>query len=202
MPSWNSSVMPTAGDFSTVTTPCVLISVNASAINSPMCGSCAEIVATEAMAAFSRDRASRLEQVLRHGQYGRVHAPPDGHRRRSGGHRTQAEVHHRLREHGRRGGAVTGDVVGGGGRLPGELGAEVLVRIVEHHLTGDRDAVVGDRGSTELLADDDVGPLGPIVALTVFASASMPAPRRRRVLSSNRILRIRGCPTAPASLSP
>jgi hypothetical protein len=65
-------------------------------------------------------------------------------------------VDHRLREHGRRGGAVTGDVVRLGGDFLGELGAKVLVRVLQLDLLGDGHAVVGDRGSAPLLVDDDV----------------------------------------------
>ena len=68
----------------------------------------------------------------------------------------QALADHRLGQHGRGRRAVTGDVVGLGGDLLGELGAEVLVRVVQLDLLGDRDAVVGDRGGAPLLVDDDV----------------------------------------------
>ena len=71
----------------------------------------------------------------------------------------QALVDQRLGEHGGGGGAVTGDVVGLGGDLLGQLRAEVLVRVVELDLTGDGDAVVGDGGSAPLLVEDDVAAL-------------------------------------------
>ena len=41
-----------------------------------------------------------------------------------------------------------------------ELGAEVLEGVVELHLTGDGDAVVGDGGGAPLLVEDDVAALG------------------------------------------
>jgi len=59
-------------------------------------------------------------------------------------------------ENGRRGGAVAGDVAGLGGDFAHELGADVLVRILELDLLGDGDAVLGDRGGTEFLVEDDV----------------------------------------------
>ena len=71
----------------------------------------------------------------------------------------QALVHQRLGEHGGGRGAVTGDVVGLGRHLLGELGAEVLVRVLELDLAGDGDAVVGDGGGAPLLVDDDVAAL-------------------------------------------
>ena len=63
---------------------------------------------------------------------------------------------HGLGQHGGGGGAVTGDVVGLGRDALGELGAEVLERVVQLDLTGDGDAVVGDRRATELLGEHDV----------------------------------------------
>lgn len=66
----------------------------------------------------------------------------------------------RLGQHGGGGGAVTRDVVGLGRHLLDELGAQVLVRVVDLDLTGDGDTVVGDRRRAELLVDDDVAALG------------------------------------------
>ena len=68
----------------------------------------------------------------------------------------QALGDHRLGEHGGGGGAVAGDVVGLGGDGLGQLGAEVLVRVVELDLAGDGDAVVGDGRAAELLVQHDV----------------------------------------------
>src|SRR5206468_2722888 len=65
---------------------------------------------------------------------------------------------HRLREHGCRGGAVTGDVVGLGRDLFRQLRAEVLVRVRQLDLTGDGHAVVRDGRCAVLLVDDDVAP--------------------------------------------
>src|SRR3712207_9477531 len=42
-----------------------------------------------------------------------------------------------------------------GGDVLGQLSPEVLVRVVELDLAGDRDAVVGDGGGAELLVEDD-----------------------------------------------
>src|SRR5580692_6530015 len=65
-------------------------------------------------------------------------------------------VHHVLGEHGRRGGAVTGDIVRLGGDFLGELGAQVLVGVLQLHLLGDGHTIVGDGGSAPLLVDHDV----------------------------------------------
>ena len=73
----------------------------------------------------------------------------------------QALADHRLGEHGRGGGAVTGYVVGLGGHLLGELGAHVLVGVVQLDLAGDGHAIVRDGRCAELLVEDDVATLGP-----------------------------------------
>ena len=65
----------------------------------------------------------------------------------------------RLGEQRRRRRAVTGDVVGGGRHLADELSALVLEDVLDLDLASDRDAVVGDRGSAELLVEDDVATL-------------------------------------------
>jgi hypothetical protein len=72
---------------------------------------------------------------------------------------TQALAHHRPGEHrgGRR--AVTGDVVGLLGDLLDELGADLLVGVLELDLLGDRHAVVRDRGRAPLLLENDVATL-------------------------------------------
>ena len=102
------------------------------------------------------DLAGGLEQLFRNRGGGSVDAALEVHRVGAGGHRAKPEVDHRLGEHGRGGGAVTGDVVGLGGDFLGELGAEVLVRVLELHLLGDGHTVVGDGGRAPLLVDDDV----------------------------------------------
>ena len=70
-------------------------------------------------------------------------------------------MHQRLGEHRRGRGAVARDVVGLGGDLLDELGAHVLERVLQLHLLGDGDAVVGDRGGAELLLEHDVAALRP-----------------------------------------
>ena len=73
----------------------------------------------------------------------------------------QTLADHRLGQDGRGRRAVTGDVVGLGRDLLGELRPEVLVRVVELDLLGDGHAVVGDRRRAPLLVDHDVAALGP-----------------------------------------
>src|SRR5665811_684366 len=77
----------------------------------------------------------------------------------TGGNVAQTFLDHGLSQHGRGGRAVTGDVVGLGGDLLGELRTEVLIGVLELHLTGDRHAVVGDGRGAPLLVYDDVATL-------------------------------------------
>ena len=81
------------------------------------------------------------------------------HRVGAGGHVAQALAHHRPGEDRGGRGAVTGDVVGLLGDFLDELGADLLVRVLELDLLGDRDAVVRDRGGTPLLLEHDVAAL-------------------------------------------
>ena len=67
--------------------------------------------------------------------------------------------HHGPGEHGGGGGAVAGDVVGLLGDLLDQLGADLLVGVFELDVLGDADAVLGDRGGTPLLLEDDVAAL-------------------------------------------
>ena len=82
------------------------------------------------------------------------------HRVGAGGDVLQALADHGPGEDGGGGGAVTGDVVGLLGDFLDELGAELLEGVLELDLLGDRDAVVGDRGSAPLLLQNDVAALG------------------------------------------
>ena len=106
---------------------------------------------------------TRVELVLScfdDGFGGLLDAALEGHRVGAGRDVLQALVDDALAEDGRGGRAVTGDVVGLGGDLLGELGADVLERVVELDVLGDGDAVVGDRRGAELLVEDDVAALG------------------------------------------
>ena len=125
-----------------------------------------------------------LDRLDRGGD-GLLDAALEAHRVRAGGDVAHALVHHRLGQHGRRGGAVTGDVVGLGGDFLHELGAHVLERIVELDLLRDRHAVVGDRRCAELLVEDDVAALRPerdldrVGQLVHAGLQGTTAPRRR-----------------------
>src|SRR5215204_2303648 len=147
MPSVKSSSVPKVCDSSTVMTPSLPTLSNASAIRSPICESWALIPATAEISDFSSTgRAfASSRSVTACTALSMPRLTDSG-----------AAVDHGLGQDGGRRGAVTRDVVGLGSDLLGELGAEIRVRLLDLDLTGDRDAVVGDRRGAELLVDDDV----------------------------------------------
>ena len=57
------------------------------------------------------------------------------------------------------GGSITGDIFGLGGYFFDQLGAEVLKRVVKLNLASDGDTVIGNRGGTPLLVEDNVATL-------------------------------------------
>jgi hypothetical protein len=77
----------------------------------------------------------------------------------AGGDVLEALADDRLSQDGGRGGAVAGDVVGGGGHLAHQLGALVLEDVLDLDLASDRDAVVGDGGCAELLVEHYIAAL-------------------------------------------
>jgi len=96
--------------------------------------------------------------------HGDVHglgdAPLDAHGVDLGGHCLHSLVDDGEGQHGGRGRAVAGHVVGLLGHFLDQLGAHVLERLLEIDLLGDGHPVVGDRRSAELLAQHDVPALG------------------------------------------
>ena len=99
-----------------------------------------------------------LEQTCGDSLHGRLDAALDVGGCRAAGDVAQTLVHQRLREHGCGGGAVTGNVVGLGGDFLRQLGAQVLVRVVQFNFASNGHAVVGDDGCTPLLVEHNVAP--------------------------------------------
>ena len=91
----------------------------------------------------------------------RVDAALDVHRVVPGGDQLGPLGVDGLREHGRGGGAVTGDVGGLGGDLLHHLRAHVGELVLELDLLGDGDAVLGHRRRPPGLLDDDVAAARP-----------------------------------------
>jgi hypothetical protein len=118
------------------------------------------IVPTWAISLESLVDFARLLEVLDDGLDGLVDAALDLHRVVARGDELGALAVDRLREHGRGGGAVAGDVARLRGDLADHLGAHVLELVLELDLLGDGDAVLGDRRRAEALLDDDVATLG------------------------------------------
>jgi hypothetical protein len=87
-------------------------------------------------------------------------APLEGHRVGPGRDVPEPLLHHGLGQHGGRGGAVAGDVVGLLGDLLHQLRPHLLQGLLELDLLGDGDAVVGDGGGAPLLLQDHVSALG------------------------------------------
>src|SRR5688572_22172008 len=81
------------------------------------------------------------------------------HRVHAGGDVLHAFGDDRLREHGRGGGAVTGDVGSLGSDFLHQLGAHVLELVLELDLLCDRHAVLGDGGGAERALEDHVAAL-------------------------------------------
>jgi hypothetical protein len=139
MPSTKSSSMPKVWLSSTVMTPSLPTLSIASEMVAPISVSAAEMLATWAICSFESTSLARSLIESTAAADGGLDALLQGHRVGAGGHVAQALAHHAPGEHGGGGGAVTGDVVGLLGDFLDELGADLLVRILELDLLGDRD---------------------------------------------------------------
>ena len=152
--------MPKVFDSSTVTTPSLPTLSIASAMTLPISvvvvggdgGDLGDLL-------LGLDVLAELAEVGDRGLHAGLDAPLEGHRVGAGGHVAQALADHRPGEHGGGGGAVAGDVVGLLGDLLDQLGADLLVRVLELDLLGDGHAVLGDRGGAPLLVEHDVAAL-------------------------------------------
>ena len=100
-----------------------------------------------------------LFELLDHGLDRDVDAALEIHGVHAGGNGFGAFLDDRRGEHGRRRGAVTGDVGGLGCDLAHHLGAHILELVVEFDFLGDGDAVLGDTRRAERLVEHDVAAL-------------------------------------------
>ncbi|CAM5587212.1 hypothetical protein ATER59S_05216 [Aquamicrobium terrae] len=107
-----------------------------------------------------RDLAGIGLQLGHDGVDGLVDAALEVHRVHAGGDGLGTFSDDGLRQDGRGGGAVPGDVVGLGGDLAHHLGAHVLELVFQLDLLRHRHAVFGNAGRAERLVDDDVAALG------------------------------------------
>jgi hypothetical protein len=106
------------------------------------------------------DGHGKLLDLVDDGRDRRLDPDLELHRVGARGDVAEAFVDHGLGQDRRRGGAVTGHVVGLGRDLAQQLRARVLHRVLELDLAHDRHAVVGDRGGAEFLLEDHVAALG------------------------------------------
>ena len=132
----------------------------ASAMISPTVVSAAEIDAVAAICSLVSTSLAMPSSCSATASTARLDAALEAHRVGAGGDVAQALADHRLGEHGRGRRTVTGDVVGLLRDLLDELGADLLVGVLELDLLGDGHTVVGDRGGAPLLLEDDVAALG------------------------------------------
>jgi hypothetical protein len=91
---------------------------------------------------------------------GLLDAALDRHRVRAGSYSLNALAINRLRQNGRGGGAVAGDVGGLRGHFAHHLCAHVLERVLQLDLFGHRHTVFGDVRSAEFLLENYVAALG------------------------------------------
>jgi hypothetical protein len=119
---------------------------------------------------------------------GLVDAALEVHRVRAGGHALEAFLDDGLGEHGRRRGAVTGDVRRSSTATSRTICAPMFsIRVVELDLLGDGHAVLGDGRRAPLLVEDDVAATaGPSVTFTALARISTPLRISARACSLNR----------------
>jgi hypothetical protein len=122
----------------------------------------------------SLDRAGVRPAAVDDGLDGLVDAALEADRVRAGGDVAQALVHQRLGQDRRGRRAVTGDVVGLGGDLLGELGAEVLVGVSSSTSLAMVTPSLVMVGAPHFLSMTTLRPLGPSVTLTALARASTP----------------------------
>jgi hypothetical protein len=106
------------------------------------------------------DLFGRLQEGLGDLLDGLLDAALEAQRVGAGRNVAQALFDERLSQHGRRGGAVTGNIIGLLGDLFDQLSADLLVGVLQVDLLGDGHTIVGDRGSAPLLLQDDVAALG------------------------------------------
>ena len=156
MPSVSSSSVPKVFDSSTVTTPSLPTLSIASAMSAPISASPAEMEAVAAISSLVSTSLALAMSSVDDGRDGLLDAALQADRVGAGRDVAQAFADERLGEHGRGGRAVAGDVVGLLGDLLDELGADLLVRVVELDLLGDGHTVVRDRGGAPLLLEHDV----------------------------------------------
>src|SRR5579871_110302 len=101
-----------------------------------------------------------LVELAANGDDGLLDAALEGHRVGAGSNGLDAFAIHGLRQYGRGGGAIAGNVAGLGGDFTNHLGPHVLEAVLQFDFFCNGNAVLGDGGRTEFLFDHHVAALG------------------------------------------
>ena len=118
------------------------------------------MVPTWAISSFEVTFLELVLQVLDDGFDGEIDAALEVHRVHAGGNRLGAFLDDRRGEHGRGGGAVTGEVGGLRRDFAHHLRAHVLELVFELDLLRDRHTVLGDARGAERFVEHDIAALG------------------------------------------
>src|ERR1700730_3676262 len=105
---------------------------------------------------IGRDLPRVLSDIIDDDAYRHIDTALQIHRVHAGDHRFRALMDDRLRENGRRGGAVAGELAGLHGNLLEHLGAHILKPIGEFDFFGDRNAVLADSGRSVRFVEKDI----------------------------------------------
>ena len=106
-------------------------------------------------------RGAAVGDPLHGSVHGELHATAEFHGIGSGGHIAQAFANHRLGEHGGGGGAIPRRVLGFGGHLLHQLGAQVFKGVGEFDFLGNRHPVINNVRGAKFLFQHHIAPLGP-----------------------------------------
>ena len=163
MPSTTSTVVSDCRPSSTVITPSLPTLRNASASTLPIDGSLLPAIVATCMISFlffSLIGVASLRMASLTASRGLGDAARQGHRIGPGGDHFQPFPEDRFGQHGGRGGAVAGDVVGLAGGFLDQLGAQVFEGVVQFDVFGHGHAVFGHLRRAPALVQHGVAAAG------------------------------------------
>jgi hypothetical protein len=131
-------------------------------------------------------RVGELLQLADGGRHGLVDAALQVHRVDAGGHGLEAFLDERLCQHGRGGGAVTGDVGRLGSGFLDDLRTEILVASASSISFATDTPSLVIVGAPKLFSSTTLRPFGPRVTLTALARVFTPLSMRARASSPKR----------------
>src|ERR1700719_177986 len=156
MPSTTSSSVANEFATSTVITPSLPTRCIASAIMRPISTSPLALTGDLGDLVIGRDLPRVLSDIIDDDAYRHIDTALQIHRVHPGDHRLRALMDDRLRENGRRGGAVAGELAGLHGNLLEHLGTHVLKPIGELDFFGDSSAVLADSRRSVRFVEKDI----------------------------------------------